>query len=78
MAEVFEADTDADYETARRLFIEYADWLGVDLCFKGFSEELEDFRACTAHRAVASSSRVTRQRSSVAWAPRCPAFSTWL
>ncbi len=27
-------------ETLHALFLEYRDWLGVDLCFKGFEEEL--------------------------------------
>lgn len=35
-----QAVTAADMETARSMFLEYAAWLEIDLCFQGFTEEL--------------------------------------
>jgi len=34
------AETPADIALARELFVEYAQWLAVDLCFQGFESEL--------------------------------------
>ena len=42
MTELVEIAAPADYEAARTLFLDYAAWLGVDLGFQGFSDELEE------------------------------------
>jgi len=36
-----DATSPADIQLARALFVEYAQWLNVDLCFQGFDAELK-------------------------------------
>lgn len=36
------AQAETDFQTAKTLFLEYAEWLNVDLCFQSFDKELAD------------------------------------
>jgi putative acetyltransferase len=39
---ITQAETVADIDVARTIFREYESWLGLDLCFQGFEQELKD------------------------------------
>jgi len=51
MTVIRQATTPEDIARARALFVEYAAWLGVDLCFQGFDEELATLPGAYAPRA---------------------------
>lgn len=40
MIEIIQAETDEQIAEAKKIFREYEAWLGLDLCFQGFEEEL--------------------------------------
>jgi GNAT superfamily N-acetyltransferase len=42
MPDIIAASSSADYADAAVLFQEYAEWLGIDLSFQGFHDELMD------------------------------------
>ena len=42
MYKFFRAQTPQDFNDAKTLFLEYAQWLQVDLCFQEFDKELAD------------------------------------
>ena len=42
MIDILQAESDEQINEARTLFREYEKWLGLDLCFQGFEQELAD------------------------------------
>lgn len=51
MIEFIEAGTPEQLAQARRLFVEYADALGIDLCFQNFEQELASLPGAYAQPA---------------------------
>jgi len=47
------ATTPEDVAAVKDLFLEYAAWLGEDLCFQGFDEEMETFPKIYCHLLLA-------------------------
>lgn len=42
MIKIVQAETGAQVEEARKIFREYEKWLGLDLCFQSFEDELKN------------------------------------
>ena len=42
MLEIIQAESGKDIDQARELFREYEAWIGLDLCFQGFEQELAE------------------------------------
>jgi putative acetyltransferase len=42
MIQFLQAESPAQVNEARKLFIEYSEWLGLDLCFQNFERELAE------------------------------------
>lgn len=42
MISIKQAENKNEIETAKKLFLEYANWLNFDLCFQGFDKELDE------------------------------------
>ncbi|MHA7871623.1 MAG: GNAT family N-acetyltransferase [Hyphococcus sp.] len=43
VVEIIEASSPDDVAAVKKLFLEYAEFLNVDLCFQGFDKEMETF-----------------------------------
>ena len=50
MPELIRISTEKEYGAARELFLEYAKWLGIDLGFQKFEEELLELRTMYADK----------------------------
>ena len=51
--EIVEAHDKRYIPEVREIFIEYQEWVGSDLCFQNFEQELKDYREITSLPTVA-------------------------